>query len=52
MYIYKQNIVLENAIQSVHAHVHKTTYAQIIYMPLYVMVLMGENALLGQVGGG
>jgi hypothetical protein len=32
--------------------VHKTTYAPMIYMALYVMFLMRANPLLGQVGGG
>ena len=33
-------------------HVHKTTYGPLIDMALYVMLLMRENPLLGQVGGG
>jgi len=40
------------AIQSAHAHLHKATYAPKISTALYVMVFMGADALLGQVGGG
>jgi hypothetical protein len=36
----------------VGALIHKTTYAPMIYTALYIMFLMGENPLLGQVGGG
>jgi hypothetical protein len=36
----------------VGAHVHKTTYAPLIDMALYVMVLMRAYQLLGHVGGG
>jgi hypothetical protein len=36
----------------VEAHVHKTTYGPLIDMAVYVMLLMRENPLLGQVGGG
>ncbi len=34
------------------AHVHKTTHGPMIDMALYVMLLMHENPLLGQVEGG
>jgi hypothetical protein len=37
---------------ALEAHVHKTTYGPLIDMALYVMLLMRENPLLGQVGGG
>ncbi len=34
------------------AHVHKTTYGPVIDTALFVMLLMRENPLLGQRGGG
>jgi hypothetical protein len=34
------------------ALVHKISYAPMIYMSLYVMILMRSDPLLGQVGGG
>ncbi len=35
----------------VGAHVHKTTYAPMLYTALCKTFLMGANPLLGQVGG-
>ncbi len=44
----KQNA--EYRIQNTETHEHKTNYGPLIDMAIYVMFLMWENPLLGQVG--
>jgi hypothetical protein len=43
---------LEKFTAPIRDHVHKTAYGPLIDQAMYVMLLMLENPLRGQVGGG